>query len=85
MSIAIRTYFQKIADPADVAPSMAVGFTINHIAAVVIPPLGGLIWTFDYRLTFYLGMALAFCSLLLGQAVKLPDAEAEELPAEARA
>jgi predicted MFS family arabinose efflux permease len=85
MSIAIRTYFQKIADPADVAPSMAVGFTINHIAAVVIPPLGGLIWTFDYRLTFYLGMLLAFCSLLLGQAIRVPEEDRAELPAEARA
>lgn len=71
MSIAIRTYFQKIADPADVAPSMAVGFTINHIAAVVIPPLGGLVWLFDYRLTFYFGMALALCSLILGQAIRI--------------
>jgi hypothetical protein len=33
-AIAIRTYFQKVADPRDIAPSMAVGFTINHIAAV---------------------------------------------------
>jgi len=39
-SIAIRTYFQKIGDEADIAPSMAVGFTINHIAAVVIPAIG---------------------------------------------
>ena len=30
-AIAIRTYFQKVADPRDIAPSMAVGFTINHI------------------------------------------------------
>ena len=36
-AIAIRTYFQKVGDPRDIAPSMAVGFTINHIAAVVIP------------------------------------------------
>ena len=41
-SIAIRTYFQKVGDPRDVAPSMAVGFTINHIAAVIIPVSFGL-------------------------------------------
>ena len=40
-SIAIRTYFQKVGDPKDIAPSMAVGFTINHIAAVVIPVIWG--------------------------------------------
>lgn len=74
MSMAIRTWFQKIADPADVAPSMAAGFTINHIAAVVIPPLGGLMWALDYRLTFYLGMALAACSLALARRMGRPAA-----------
>lgn len=77
MSIAIRTYFQKIADPADVAPSMAVGFTINHIAAVVIPPLGGLAWSYDFRLTFYLGMLLAAVSLVFGSRIRIDD---EALP-----
>jgi hypothetical protein len=37
-AIAIRTYFQKVGDPKDIAPSMAVGFTINHIAAVFCRP-----------------------------------------------
>jgi hypothetical protein len=37
MAIAIRSYFQKIADPADIASTAGVAFTINHIAAVVIP------------------------------------------------
>ena len=31
---------------------MAVGFTINHIAAVLVPVTGGLIWLADYRLAF---------------------------------
>lgn len=88
MSMAIRTWFQKIADPADVAPSMAAGFTINHIAAVVIPPLGGLMWALDYRLTFYLGMLLACGSLVLalrmgGKAPVEPVLTAAELPQEA--
>ncbi len=88
MSMAIRTWFQKIADPADVAPSMAAGFTINHIAAVVIPPLGGLMWALDYRLTFYLGMLLACGSLLLALRMRTeqptPDpAGLAELPQEA--
>lgn len=51
-SIAIRTYFQKVGDPKDIAPSIAVGFTINHIAAVVLPALGGAIWLIDYRWVF---------------------------------
>jgi predicted MFS family arabinose efflux permease len=73
MSIAIRTYFQKIADPADVAPSMAVSFTINHIAAVLIPPLGGLLWLVDFRLTFYLGVVLSMCSLVFATQIRFPS------------
>jgi MFS family permease len=72
MSIAIRTYFQKIAEPADLAPSMGVSLTINHIAAVVVPPVGGLLWLIDFRYTFYLGVALAFCSLLVATRIQTP-------------
>ena len=32
LAFALKTYFQKIADPADIAPTAAVAFTINHIA-----------------------------------------------------
>ncbi|MGE4298058.1 MAG: MFS transporter [Desulfovibrionaceae bacterium] len=68
-ALAIRTYFQKIADPADIAPSMAVGFTINHIAAVVIPALGGALWLVDYRIVFLGAAGLAFLSLLFTQCI----------------
>jgi hypothetical protein len=66
-AIAIRTYFQKVADPKDIAPSMAVGFTINHIAAVVIPAVGGALWMVDYRIPFVVG---AFFSLVSFTAVQ---------------
>ncbi|MBE0583536.1 MAG: MFS transporter [Desulfofustis sp.] len=66
-AIAIRTFFQKIADPQDIAPSMAVGFTINHIAAVFLPALGGLLWLVDYRLVFFAGAGMSLISLFLVQ------------------
>lgn len=75
-AIAIRTYFQKIGDPQDIAPSMAVGFTINHIAAVVMPALGGLLWMLDYRIPFIGGALLSFVSLLLVQKISLPEPKA---------
>ncbi|MFZ0390345.1 MAG: MFS transporter, partial [Calditrichia bacterium] len=68
-SIAIRTFFQKIGDPRDIAPSMAVGFTINHIAAVVIPAMGGLLWMIDYRIPFLGGAVLSLISLLAVQRI----------------
>lgn len=61
-SIGIKTFFQKIADPKDIAPSMAVGFTINHIAAVVLPVAGGLLWLIDYKIPFFAGAALSVIS-----------------------
>ena len=68
-SIAIRTYFQKIGDPRDIAPSMAVGFTINHIAAVFLPALGGILWVMDYRIPFFGGAAMSIISLMAVQAI----------------
>ncbi len=68
-AIAINTFFQKIADPRDIAPSMAMGFTINHIAAVVLPAVGGLLWYVDYRIPFIAGAGLSLVSLLLVQCI----------------
>ena len=66
-SIAIRTYFQKVGDPRDIAPTMAVGFTINHIAAVVIPAFGGILWMVDYKIPFLAGAGMSLISLLAVQ------------------
>ena len=68
-AIAINTFFHKIVDPSDIAPSMAMGFTINHIAAVVLPAVGGLLWIVDYRIPFIAGAALSIISLLLVQGI----------------
>lgn len=66
----IKTFFQKIAAPEDIAPSMAVGFTINHIAAVVLPFLGGLLWMVDYKIPFLAGALFSFISLCLVQFIR---------------
>ena len=65
MSIALKTYFQKIADPKDFASSSAVSFTINHIAAVFLPVFLGLIWLYSYSLVFILGALIAIISVFL--------------------
>ena len=69
-SIAIRTYFQKIGDASDIAPSMALGFTINHIAAVFIPAIGGIMWMLDYRIPFYAGAVMSLISLIAVQWIR---------------
>jgi hypothetical protein len=67
--IAIQTYFQKIADPGDIASSMSVSLTINHIAAVVLPALGGALWMIDYRIPFVCGSVFSLVSLVAVQKV----------------
>ena len=69
-SIAVRTYFQKIGDPRDIAPTMAVGFTINHLAAVVIPVFGGMLWMVDYRIPFLAAAGLSIISLVMTRFMK---------------
>ena len=69
-SMAVGTYFQKIGDPRDIAPSMAVGFTINHIAAVVLPAVGGLLWMVDHRIPFVGGALMAMVSLMAVQWIR---------------
>ncbi len=66
-NIAEKTFFQKMGDKEDIAPSMAVAFTINHIAAVCVPTIGGALWLYNYQLPFILGTALACMSLILVQ------------------
>lgn len=65
LALALKTYFQKIADPADIAPTAAVAFTINHIAAVFLPVLLGLLWVFSPGLVFALAAGMALVSLAL--------------------
>ncbi len=65
IAIALKTYFQKIADPADIASSAGVSFSINHIAAVFIPVVFGLIWLYSPSLVFLAGAGMAILSLLL--------------------
>jgi predicted MFS family arabinose efflux permease len=71
LSIAIKTYFQKIANPEDIASTAGVSFSINHIAAVVIPALLGMLWIIESSWVFYIGAGFALCSLIL--AMLIPD------------
>ena len=70
MNITLKTYFQKIADPADIAPTAAVAFTINHIAAVFLPAALGYLWVVSPGAVFLLAAAMA--SVSLGLACLVP-------------
>ena len=78
-SMALRTFYQKIAEPGDMATGMAVGFTINHIAAVVIPVLGGLLWLVDFRTVFVAAAGLSVVSLIFVQCIRTPGGPPESV------
>lgn len=65
LAFALKTYFQKIADPADIAPTAAVAFTINHIAAVFLPAGLGYLWVASPGSVFGLAAGMAAVSLVL--------------------
>ena len=79
LAIAIKTYFQKIADPADMASTAGVAFTINHIAAVVIPVLFGLMWLVSPKAVFLMGSGMALISLVLARNIPLVPGAGNEV------
>jgi hypothetical protein len=79
MAIGIKSYFQKIADPADMASTAGVSFTINHIAAVVIPVTFGFVWLHSPAVVFLAGAAMAVVSLLLARMVPAEPGDGNEV------
>ncbi|MBB5722445.1 hypothetical protein FHS72_002071 [Loktanella ponticola] len=70
LALALKTYFQKIADPGDIAPTAAVAFTINHIAAVFLPAGLGYLWLTSPAAVFVLAAFMACVSF--GLALLIP-------------
>lgn len=79
--LALPTYFQKIAvTREEITSNLAVEQTINHIAAVVIPVLGGTVWVrFGSQAPFLVGAIIVALSLVLAQAVRTP-ARSSDIP-----
>ena len=65
LALAIKTYFQKIADPQDIAATAAVAFTINHIAAIFLPLGLGFLWLASPFLVFCTAGILSAISFAL--------------------
>lgn len=69
MAIALKSYFKKIADPADISATSSVSSTINHIAAVIIPVTFGSLWMISPSWVFGIGACLAAFAFLFALAV----------------
>jgi hypothetical protein len=78
LALAIKTYFQKIASPGDIAPTAAVAFTINHIAAVFLPASLGYLWLVSPMSVYLAAAAMAAVSLGLSTLVPRHPEEGHE-------
>ena len=78
LRIALKTYFQKISSPEDIAPTAAVALSINHIAAIFLPVLLGLLWLVSPTIVFMVAAFLAFLSFLLALLVPKPPIDVNE-------
>lgn len=76
--IAIRTYFQKVADPKDIAATMAAGSAINHVSTSLAPAIGGMLWMIDYRIPFVFVAVLCIISFIAVQQIQTK--ELQEIP-----
>ena len=73
-SMGITVFLNRIVHPGHLTPSLAMGTTMNHVAAVVMPVLGGMLWKSlnDYRIPFWIGFGVVFLSLMAVQ--RIPSA-----------
>ena len=69
-SIGTTTYLRKICRREDLAPSLALGVSLAHLTAVVVPIVGAALWArLGYQFPFLFGTVFIFASLWLTQKI----------------
>jgi len=81
-SMGITVFLNRIVRQGELTPSLAMGTTMNHVAAVIMPVLGGVLWKAldDYRIPFWIGFGVVFLSMMAVQ--RIPAPRASTLPHE---
>jgi predicted MFS family arabinose efflux permease len=77
LRVARTTYLQKIAvDPADITPTISLGITIDHVVAMSLPVLSGLIWErYGHQWVFVLAGAIALGGFFICLRIRVPAKE----------
>lgn len=69
-SVGTTTYLKKIARREDIAPSLAMGVSLAHLTAVIVPIIGAALWTrLGYQFPFLFGTVFVVISLILTQRI----------------
>jgi predicted MFS family arabinose efflux permease len=71
-NIAIESYFQKIAfSTEEITSNVSMAQTINHVSALAVPVLGGVLWEqVSPSAPFLAGVVVALVSLVLVQFIR---------------
>jgi predicted MFS family arabinose efflux permease len=73
--IGAATYLRKVAVPDEIAPSLAMGVTMQHAAAIVVPVTTGIILNFvGYRIPFFIACCFACVNFVVTRRLD-PDAQ----------
>ena len=71
-AMAMTTYVGRLAPPSEHTPTLSMGIAMNHIAAVAMPLVGGVIWKlYGPEWIFFSGAAVALVSV--GVAFRVPE------------
>jgi len=74
---ALTTYVNRIAPPSEHTPTLSMGVAMNHVGAVLMPFVGGVLWRYlGYQWAFLIGTAAAIVSV--AAASRLPRRGAEK-------
>ncbi|MEI8633024.1 MFS transporter [Vibrio sp. PP-XX7] len=69
-TVALSSYFKKTIRSNEIAATSGISFTINHIAAVFLPFLLGMLWVTGYQFVFMTGAAISVVSFFVALSIK---------------
>lgn len=80
VEMARSTYVRKIVlDPADLTPTLSTGTSLQHVASMLIPVFGGLLWTaVGYQAVFIAAAVIALLNLILSRRIKIEPEPAQQ-------
>jgi predicted MFS family arabinose efflux permease len=71
-AMALTTYIGRLAPANEKTMTLSMGVAMNHVAAVTMPLVGGIVWKYlGFKWTFLIGSAAAATSILV--AMRVPD------------
>ncbi len=81
-SIGTTTYLKKICRREDLAPSLAMGVSLSHVTAIVVPVVAATLWDkLGYQFPFIFGTVFIFGSLILTRKIDVEKQRWDAQPA----